>query len=274
MSSRRPTREKPHIFVAVVAVAVVGTFVLRWWRSRRSRLSKRNLHRRIRAQSEMTAIVPRASRESHGRVKLVFEDENDVEVAIDLDLQGVEDAAELHELVVQMYESAGVRTTYSDVLALFYKSKSGQLVPVTEDTPLADVLAAGTLRLTRDNKSRSSRGRGSSARALTDMGPSSRQRLMDDDDDDDEGMMVLHNSLANQVTSTARPLLPTPGRGTSRNGGRRGGARKGGQAERAEEGRGGSDDDDDDDDDDADLIYRQHVRREAGRAGVAKSMAL
>ena len=303
-TQKATARERTLVVLMIVAViSVLGTifaFVSRWWRNRRGQLSKRSLRRRACTQSELTAIVPRASRGSEGRVKLAFEDEDGVEVAVDLDLQGVEDTVELHDLVVQTYESAGLHTSYSDVLALYFKGTAGKLMPVTDDTLLSTILAAGTLRLTRDSKARRpiTRKYGPSTRTEPDVGAAGRRRVMADIDDDDDadalsaimaqrevaGTITVHNSLADQVTSTARPLLPAPGHGSGRRGPQKqGGARNGGRVERAEEGRAGrhlrgdqgnAADDDDDDDDDADLIYRQHMKQEAGRAGVAKSMAL
>ena len=106
---------------------------------------------------------------------------------------------------------------------------------------------------------------------------------MEDDDDDaaddfamimesrdaGSGTVALHNSLADQVTSTARPLLPTA-RGARNSSVARGG---GVRAATRDDDDDDDDDDTDDDDDDADLIYRRNQRREASRKG-ARSMAL
>ena len=53
---------------------------------------------------------------------------------------------------MQTYESAGVTTYFTDVLALHYKDRRGKQVPLTLDSSLDEVAASGVLRLTRETK--------------------------------------------------------------------------------------------------------------------------
>ena len=281
--------------VAVLGLIAGGAIItVRSWRKLRYRQLHRSVRRRARAQNESGAMVVPRARDNEHRVKLIFEDEHGADVAVDLDLTGMSSALELHDEVVLMYESTGQRTDDNDVLELHYKDAAGRMLAVTADTPLSDVIAAGLLRLTRDGKA--PRFLRAPKRVAAAPAPvEQKKRLMYGDDEDLEadalsmimqrrldevgsapaaeqsapsGVLAVHNSLADQVTSS-RPLLPVP-RGGSRASEARNGARSSRDRRRAAP---ADDDDDDESDDDADLIYRQHQRREAGRAG-ARSMAM
>lgn len=259
------------VAVATLVAVIAGGAVRRWRRLRQTWLAKRQARRRMRVQDEASGALDLVPTSGDRRVKLLFEDEDGVEVAAHVDLQDVDSVAELHEQVVQTYESAGVHTRFGDVLALHYRDATGKTVPVTADVSLADVVAAGVLRLSRDSKAR--RTRRTYARIAPPVEPDVAARcarlMADDADDDDDdadtfasimqsrevgpGTIALRSSLADQVTSTARPLLPAP--------------------RRACHGSGFDDDEENDDEDDADLIYRRHQGREKARAG-ARSIAL
>lgn len=276
--------------VAAVTLLVAGLVVaVRTWRSMRQRtLAASRVRKRLRAQNELTAIVPRNARENGRRVKLAFEDDDGVDVAVDIDIHGLQSVAELHEHALEVHESAGVRTSHGDVLALHYKDASGRFVPVTADMSLEEVTTFGSLQLTDGDKAR--RGRRGGFARIAAAAPAERnghgsscRHLMAADDDDEEGdafsmimesrevgsgTLTVPNILADQLPSS---LVPAK-RGERTRGG-------GGSGERSRRGmpaaRRDYDDDDDDDDYDADLTYQRHQRREASRvAGGARSLAV
>ena len=232
---KKKTHERVTSLIVLGSVVALGLLVggavciVRSWRRLRARLTQRKVRRRVRAQNDSgLAIVPRGERELEHRVKLLFEDEDGVEVAAHLDLRDVDSIAELHEQVVQTYESAGVRTDFSDVLALHYKDAAGRMVPVTADTSLADVAAAGVLRLTRNSKEArrikttrqplslregaAAYERIANARGDADEEADAFSAIMESREAGAAGTVAIYND--GQVTSTARPLLP----GARRNG--------------------------------------------------------
>ena len=277
---KKKTHERVTSLIVLGSVVALGLLVggavciVRSWRRLRARLTQRKVRRRVRAQNDSgLAIVPRGERELEHRVKLLFEDEDGVEVAAHLDLRDVDSIAELHEQVVQTYESAGVRTDFSDVLALHYKDAAGRMVPVTADTSLADVAAAGVLRLTRNSKEArrikttrqplslregaAAYERIANARGDADEEADAFSAIMESREAGAAGTVAIYND--GQVTSTARPLLP--------------GARRNGRQRAVLEEEEDDDDDDGSSGDEVDLIHRRQQRREAPRRG-AKSMNL
>lgn len=219
------------------------------------------------------------------RVKLVFDDDDAVEVALYLDLTEVEDITDLQDLVVHTYESAGVQTHHSDVLALHYADPDdpGQLVPLTAKSSFDDVVAGGLLRLTRDSKSRRA---ARATRAYTKVtaqdldseygmlkhGP---QENMDDDDDDAFTDILEYREKGSIGRGPMRKggsvvdLEPTERWAPLRTATRAGAALA--TAQESEE------DEDDRDGDDADLIYRRQLKRNRKKdpsCAAAKTMSL
>ena len=267
----------------VVALVLFGlammaggcAFLMRFVRILRWRLKGRKVHKRIiRAQQHQTDGGARGR-----RVKLLFEDEDGVEVAAYLDMDAVDGIAELHDHVLQTYESAGAQTYFSDVLALYYRDGGGRMELMTADTRIEDVAAGGLLRLTRDSKARRRRSQyarvsGNALDAEERYAQRPAGTAIDDDDDEDTFSLIMDEKERGHGTITLHSsAMVNGGRGGSRAVGSEvggGDGSDGGDSYGDEEGAHGASDDSEDE---ADLIVRRHNHRERERAG-AKSMAL
>jgi hypothetical protein len=184
-----------------------------------------------------------------------------------------------------------VRTYFSDVLAVHYKEAgAGRMLPLTEDSPLADVETGGLLRLTRDSKVRR-RAQTSARITAKSVEPDTAAicfRHDDDEDDDDaferimesqersRGVLTLHSAAP-----ACHALLPTPAAASEGRSSRRGVSARGrsepplthGHLYRGRGGDGSGGSGGGGDDDDSDLIYRLNLQQDAARTG-ARSMAL
>lgn len=85
-----------------------------------------------------------------GRVKLVFQDRKGSEVSTFVSLESITSIADLHDIVLHTYESAGMSVEETDVMTLLYRDRGGRLTPVTSRVPIAELAASGQLRLVKD----------------------------------------------------------------------------------------------------------------------------
>ena len=258
-------------FVVFALAMVAGgfAFLVGFCKRMKYRMQGRKVRKKITEMEEMGTI-------SSMRIKLLFEDDEGGDVAAFMELSEVETVSELHDLVVETYESAGVQTYRNDVLTLTFRDHKGRMVPLTEESEVMDIAAGGMVRLTRSSKAKQKQLRSRTyARISCNFEPETAAADVPEYGDDDDAFEVIMQSrergrgtLALTSPAASGPVLPGAG------GGAPPAARATKPRRSAPSARQSVSDDMDDSDDDAELIYNANVQTEASRAGVAQSMAL
>jgi hypothetical protein len=249
---------------ALAMVAGGAAFVMRFCRRMRIRVAGRKVQRRlIRVHTEAAEAE---AAELGLRIKLLFEDDDGAGLAVFMEISTVDSIRELQDLVLRTYAGAGMQTTRSDVLTLYYREDGGRMVPLTEDSSVHDVAAGGVIQLARTSKAREKRS-ATYAQLTASLEPDTAAGDEEDDDDTFSDIMESREccacgTVAVSSPAASGPVLPTSASARAAPAGRRGAL---GSAHSCE--------DSDDSDDDAELIYRATIQREASRAG-AKSIAL
>lgn len=251
---------------ALAMVAGGAAFVMRFCKKMRVRVAGRKVQRRlIRVQNEAAEAA-----ELGLRIKLLFEDDDGVGLAVFMEVSAVESIKELQDLVLQTYAGAGMHTSRSDVLTLYYREGGGRMVPLTEDSSVHDVASGGVVQLARTSRARQKRTE-TYAQLTANLEPDTA--ALDEDDDGDTFSDIMESrascacgTVAISSAAPSGPILPT----SSSSGASAAAGRAPREDRHSESGEGYSEEDSDDD---AELIYRATIRREASRAG-AKSIAL